>query len=309
MLIDEILKDIGKNIGFIDILNNQFIEKCHHTTFTWTKRPNSICLAMGENYLRAAINNPNIQGIVTSPQIIAKENTEIPKCIILLEYPDQFFYYLHNAKLHEYFSPTHFEPFIHPSAQISLRAIVSQNVQIGANTVIHDGAIVLDNTIIGRNSVIYQNVTLGTTGFFSKNVLGRKIQIEHFGGVKIGDNCIIHAGSNISRSVNYDEYTTLGNDTHVGIHTNIAHDCQIGENCDISSKVCLAGRVQIGNNVWIGASATISNSVQVGNNAAIKIGSVVISDVDQSKVVSGNFAINHQKNLREFRSKNDDANT
>lgn len=309
MLIDKILKEIGKEIGFIEILNEQFIEKCHYTAFTWTKRPNSICLAMGKDYLRAAINNPNIQGVVTSPQLIARENTEVPKCIILLEHPDQFFYYLHNAKLHEYFSPVPFESFIDPSAQISSRAIVSKNVRIGAGTVIHDGAIILDNTVVGCNSVIYQNVTIGTMGFFSKNVLGKKIQIEHFGGVEIGDNCIIHAGSNLSRAVNYGEYTTLGNNSHIGIHANIAHDCQIGESCDISAKVCLAGRVQVGNNVWIGASATISNGVQIESNAAIKIGSVVISDVKQRQVVSGNFAINHQKHLREFLSKKDDANT
>lgn len=308
MLIEKIIRDIGSELEFIRILNSEFIEKCHSTAFCWTTQPNSICLAMGKNYLSTAMVNPNIHGIVTSPKMIAKENIDVSKSIILLNHPDQFFYYLHNATLHNEFDHQAFVPFIDPSAQISSKAIVSQQVKIGAGTIIHDGAVILDNTIIGNDSIIYQNATIGTEGFFSKNVLGKKIHIEHFGGVKIGNNCLIHAASNVSRSVNFGEYTTIGNNSHIGIQSNVSHDCQIGENCDISAKVCFAGRVQIGNDVWVGAAATISNSVRIHDNAVIKIGSVVVADVNQSEVVSGNFAINHIKHLRKYLIKEDHAN-
>lgn len=309
MLIDKIIKEKGKDFGFIQSVNPLFLENCHQTSFSWTKNSNSICLAMGKDYLKMAMDNPNVQGIITSPKVIARENIDIPKAFLILDLPDQFFYYLHNCKIHEQFHVPKFVPYIDPSAQISPRAIVSPQVYIGAGTVIHDGAIVLDNSIIGNNCTIFHNVTIGSIGFFSKHVLGNKIQIQHFGGVKLGENCIVHTGCNISRSVNFSEYTQLGNNTHVGIHTNIAHDCQIGENCDISSKVCLAGRVKIGDNVWIGASATISNNIFIDHNANIKIGSVVISDVLKGDVVSGNFAVNHRKNMRVFLSNAKDANT
>lgn len=265
---------------------------------------------MGLDYLDMSLGNPNIKGIVTSPKIFGNEKKDTPKCIVLLDQPDQFFYYLHNRKLHECFRATHPLPYIHPSAQISPRAIIAEHVHIGANTVIHDGAVILDNTVIGESSVIYQNVTLGTEGFFSKIVLGKKIHVQHFGGVKLGENCIVHAGSNISRSVNFDEYTHIGNNTHIGIHASIAHDCQIGDNCNLAGSAILAGRVRVGNHVWIGGGAQISNGVQIGNNSAVKVGSVVIANVNESSVVSGHFARNHHQHLRDYVTKvAHDANT
>ena len=308
MLIKHLIKNIGVELGFTQVLNDTYLKNCHRTNFCWSKQPNSICLSTGKDYLKIAMANPHIDGIITSPKIFAKENPKIPKSIILLEHPDQFFYYLHNAKLHAQFACETVEPFIHPCAQISDKATVSPLVRIGAGTVIHDGAVILDNTLIGNNCVIYQNVTVGTEGFFSKKVLNEKIHIEHFGGVRLGDHCIIHAGCNISRSVNFGDYTTIGNNSHIGIQTNIAHDCVIGKDCDVSAKVCLSGRVRIGNHVWIGAAATISNQIHVHDHAQVKIGAVVIEDVQPAETVSGNFAIRHQKQMRKHIIEKNHAN-
>ncbi|OGV26344.1 MAG: hypothetical protein A3F18_04070 [Legionellales bacterium RIFCSPHIGHO2_12_FULL_37_14] len=299
-LIEKTIKETGVELGFIDILNSNFLKNCYRTDFCWAHQPNSICLAMSKNYLKMAMHNPNILGVVTTPKIFMKESHNIPKSIVLLTSADQFFYYLHNAKLHNQFDWETIAHSIHPTAQVSDKANISSLVTIGAGVVIHDGAVILGNTIIGRNSIIYQNVTIGTEGFFSKVVLQKKIHIEHFGGVKIGNNCIIHAGSNISRAVHFRNHTTIGSNSHIGIQTNISHDCQIGEHCDISAKVCLSGRVKVGNHVWIGAGAVVSNQVHIYDNAEVKIGSVVIEDVPPNMSVSGNFSVNHKTHLRKY---------
>jgi UDP-3-O-[3-hydroxymyristoyl] glucosamine N-acyltransferase len=144
-------------------------------------------------------------------------------------------------------------------------------------------------------------VTIGTDGFFSKMIMGKKTHIRHFGGVVIGNNCVIHVGTNIARSVNFNESTVLEDNVHIGARSNVGHDCKIGRNTDISANVQIMGRAEIGADVWLGANVGISNMVKVGNGAIVRIGSVVIEDVAEAEDVSGNFAIKHAMNLKNYR--------
>jgi len=301
--------DIINNNEFVilEIHKERCLNDCRRTAFTWTDLPDALCLSLTKEYFRQAINNKNVKGIIALPAVVVYDKP-FEKAVVLCEKADELFYFLHNKKIHEIQAPclsSLYKPMIAASAQISSTSILGDNVSIGENVVIHNGCIVLDNTIINKNCVIYDKVTIGTEGFFSKNILGKKTHVDHFGGVKIGENCIIHTGTNISRSANFGEYTTLGDNVHVGIHTNIGHDCNVGNNCDISAKVLLSGRVKIGCNCWIGAAAVISNAISVGDNASIKIGAVVIENVTPGESVSGNFAIKHNRNLKSFlKSKN-----
>jgi UDP-3-O-[3-hydroxymyristoyl] glucosamine N-acyltransferase len=300
-MILDILKKHWEVFHISEIYHIEMLEQCHRTSFAWSEFPKSLCLATDRAYFRQAIENKNIAGIIAPPAAIEESN--LTKAIIVSERANELFYFLHNMAIHKINPPPtapEYEFGIDPTAMISPRAIVAEQVSIGPNVVINDGCIVLDNTFIGADSVLYHYATIGTQGFFSKKILEKKTHVVHYGGVRIGQNCIIHAGTNISRSVNVNEFTSLGDGVHVGIHTNIGHDCNIGDNCDLSAKVFLAGRVKMGQNCWVGASAVISNSVNIGDNANIKIGSVVIEDVPSGKMVSGHFARSHMKNLREF---------
>jgi UDP-3-O-[3-hydroxymyristoyl] glucosamine N-acyltransferase len=295
--------------GIKKIINQNEVFSCLKTSFVWSDSPRSLCLAVNKHYFNVALNNPNISGIIAFPQAVRHSPDFIKAGIIVAEKADELFYYLHNKEIHlpDVSSEENIKrirdrgnTYIAPSAVIDVTAKLGENVWIGDNVVIHPGCIVLDNCTIQRNSVLHPYVTVGTEGFFSKHVMGTKIHIRHFGGVKIGENCIIHTGTNISRSVNYNENTTVSDHVHIGIHTNIGHDCQIGANSDISAKVLLAGRVRIGKNCWIGAGVTIANALSIGDGSKIMIGSVVISDVPDHATISGNFALNHITNLRHY---------
>jgi len=298
----ETIKTNSAIFQVLEIYEEHYLNECRRTSFTWSELPNTLCLAMNKKYYKEAILNKNIKGIITPPPAVITDY-KFTKSVIVCEKADELFYFLHNKRIHEITNPLFSPPGISqiaPSAQIAPTTILGKNIYIGENVTIHEGCIILDNTIIERNSIIYHNATIGMQGSFAKYILGEKTHIEHFGGVRIEENCIIHAGTNISRSVNFGEYTIIGDNVHIGIQTNIGHDCKIGNNCDISAKVLLAGRVKLGSHCWIGAGAIISNAISVGDNASIKIGSVVIKDVPPGEEVSGNFAIKHTKNLKEF---------
>ncbi|MEJ2696163.1 MAG: hypothetical protein P8013_05905 [Candidatus Sulfobium sp.] len=296
----DILKECTERFSIVEVLGESSLAECCRTSFTWSEIPGSLCLAMDKQYFLSAMDNENIMGIIAPPAAVVRDHTHT-KGIVVSSRANDLFYYIHNLGIHRGRAGGEIiQPYIDPSARIAPSAIIDKNVVIEENVIIYDNCIVRDGSVLGKNSVLYENVIVGSEGFFSKVVQGEKIHVKHFGGVKIGSNCMIHASTNIARSVNHGEYTILGDNVHVGGSSNVGHDCRIEDNTDISVKVLLAGRVRIGKGCWIGASVSVSNAVSIGANASIKIGSVVIDDVEENGIVSGNFALPHSHNLKKF---------
>lgn len=299
---------VGDDFNVKQVFGAGFLHQVNRTAFTWTDLPHSLCWAANKKYFAEAAANKNIKGIIAFPSAITA--IDIDKAIIISSQADELFYYVHNQGIHGFICKKEsglgqdkcnsYGRVIARSAQVAASAILGENVWVGENVIIQDRCYIADNTVVEADTIIHPNVTIGTQGFFSKKIHGRKTHIHHFGGVRIGKNCIIHTGSNISRSVNVGESTSLEDNVHVGIHSNIGHDCTIGEGTDVSAKVMIAGRAVIGKNCWIGASVAISNAITVGDRAKVRIGSVVVDNVPEGGDVSGNFAFNHLKNIKNF---------
>jgi UDP-3-O-[3-hydroxymyristoyl] glucosamine N-acyltransferase len=301
MLLD-LLATKKKDFGILEIHAKNRLCECHRTSLTWTDVPHALCLAITTKYFRQALANGNITGIVAPPGAIIDEK-EYAKAVIVCERPSDLFHYLHNQKIHLEHYPSadsNHENKIDPSAEIDETVFLGKNIAVEENVQIRARSIILDNSIIRKNCVIHENVTIGTQAKYTKTILGQRKHIEHYGGVCIGENCSILAGSNIAKSTYFNEYTKIGNNVHIGIQSSVGHDCRIGNNCDISSKAIISGRVRMGDDCWVGAGAIISNSLSVGEKASIKIGSVVIENVSANEELSGNFAVRHKTNLADY---------
>jgi UDP-3-O-[3-hydroxymyristoyl] glucosamine N-acyltransferase len=288
--------------GISEIRNPELLAQVRQTAFTWAEQPGTLCLAVNRKYFDAAAANDNIAAIIC-PRNAIKAGTSVHKAIVLAERADELFYVVHNLAVHESQRTGSMHPVeneIHPRAHIASSVrMVGAGISIGANTRIDDNCTIIGPVEIGADCSISQNVTLGTDGLFSKVILGKKIHIRHFGGVRIGNDCIVHASSNISKSVNHNERTTLADGVHLGIGVHIGHDCKIGAGTEISGRAMMAGRVVIGEQCMLGAGAIISNAIKVGKGARIRIGSVVIDDVEEGGDISGNFAADHSRRLRQ----------
>jgi UDP-3-O-[3-hydroxymyristoyl] glucosamine N-acyltransferase len=301
MIIDLLAKR-EKDFGILEIRAESHLPRCRRTSITWTDVPYALCLASTTKYFRQALANENITGIIAPPHAIIDQKV-YPKAVIITERPSELFHYIHNQKMHlEHYPSVELKAKneIDPSAQIDETVVLGKNITIGKNVEIRAMSIILDNSIINQNSVIHENVMIGTKGKYTKIILGQRKHIEQFGGVCIGENCSILAGTNIVRSTHFNDYTKIGNHVHIGLQSSIGHDCRIGDNCDISTKVTIAGRVRMDANCWVGAGVIISNGLTVGENANIKIGSVVIENVASNEELSGNFAIRHKTNLADY---------
>ena len=289
-----------ESFGISEITDPERLALARATAFTWAGDPGRVCLALNREYFAQALANENIVAII-APRHAVTPGAAGRKAVIVADKATDLFYAVHNAAIHAQGTPPAPRREIHPTARVAPDArLLGGDIRIGAGSVVHEGCLLIGPLEIGPDCTIMPGVMLGTDGMFSKEILGRKLHIAHFGGVSLGHNCIVHAGTNISKSVNHGEFTDIGDDVSIGIGVNIGHDSVIGPGTDISGRVMLAGRVEVGRGCWLGAGAILSNAIEVGDGAKIRIGSIVISDVPAGADVSGNFAQDHNQRLREL---------
>ena len=288
-----------ERFGIAEVLHPERLAEVRATAFTWTQLPGRLCLGLNRKYYEEAALNDHVVAII-APRAAVSAPPAKNKAVIIAEKADELFYAIHNLAIHEAHANHPPRRDIHPEARVSPGArLLGADIRIGAGTVIHEGALLIGPLEIGPDCTIMPGALLGTDGMFSKRVLGRKLHVRHFGGVRLGRNVMIHAGTNVSKSVNFAEATVIEDDVNIGIGANIGHDSHIGADTEISGRVMLAGRVMLGKRCWLGAGAVLSNAIEVGDGAKIRIGSVVVDDVPAGADVSGNFALDHKARLRE----------
>jgi len=261
---------------------------------------NVLCYAISLEYLILALDNPNISAIITNAKLLS-EIAFIGKGVIVADDPELSYLQLKNHLVLQGFLLPEFEygvedsAIIAPSAFISDKSYIGKNVIIGKNTLINDYTIIKDNCIIG------DNCTIGNDGlYFKRDKNGILHKVLHSGGVYLKDGVEIMNNSMVQRSHDSSNFTLIKEGTKVSVNVNIGHSSQIGMHNLISGNVQIAGRVIIGNYCWIGTSSTISDSVIIGDNAQIKIGSIVVQNVKDNQEVSGNFAYDHLRRIRNF---------
>lgn len=182
---------------------------------------------------------------------------------------------------------------------IGRSASIADGVALGNNVIIHPNVTIYPGVHIGSNVEILPGAVIGAPGFgHVRQSDGSLEPFPHIGGVKISDNVTI--GSNTCIDSGGLSPTLVGAGVKIGNLTQIAHNVEIGENCLVGTRVQVAGGTKIGEGTEIWAGVTISNNRRIGRNCNIKIGSVVITNLPDGAVVSGNFAIPHDRSLQRF---------
>jgi len=104
-----------------------------------------------------------------------------------------------------------FATIIHP------KALISNNVTVGKNTLIMGGVVVTSNAIIGNHVVILPNSVIHhDTVINDYSLVGSGVVIS--GNVTINNNCYIGSGSKIKN------HLSIGSNTLVGIGSNVTNN-------------------------------------------------------------------------------------
>ena len=107
---------------------------------------------------------------------------------------------------------------------------------------------------------------------------------------KIGLGAIIESGVVVSQYAIVDANSSVGKNTLIFEYAMVTHDCKVGSNCIISAKVFIGGETVIEDECYIGAGSIIKDRISINKNSIIRLGSVVLRDVREHMIVSGNPA-------------------
>lgn len=185
---------------------------------------------------------------------------------------------------------------------ISRNATISSDAKLGRGVIIHHGAAIYPNVTLGDYTEIGPGSIVGAPGYgHVRSDDGTLNQFPHVGGVQIG--CNVTIGNNTCIDSGGLSPTSIGDGTKVGNLTQIAHNVMIGKDCIIGTRCQIAGGTKVGSQTEVWAGVTISNNRKIGKNCSIKIGSIVINDLSDGAIVSGNFAEPHKKRMAEYKTR------
>jgi UDP-N-acetylglucosamine acyltransferase len=173
---------------------------------------------------------------------------------------------------------------IHPTAIVSPKANLGNNVQIGPYAIIEDDVEIGDNSIVGYHAVVYNGARIGkNVKIYQSAVVSNAPQDLKYAGEKtyfyVGDNSVIREFTTLHRGTVETGQSTIGNNCLIMAYTHVAHDCLIGNNCIIANSVQIAGHVTVEDWVIIGGGSLVHQFGIIGQHAMIQGGMSVAADV------------------------------
>ncbi|MDQ5980531.1 MAG: UDP-3-O-[3-hydroxymyristoyl] glucosamine N-acyltransferase [Verrucomicrobiota bacterium] len=210
-------------------------------------------------------------------------------------------------------------PGLHPSAVVSVGAVVDPSAHVGPLCVIEEGAkvgagtvlqasvfvgrearigrgcflmpgcVVATTCVLGDRVRLQPGVVVGSDGFGYEFVNGRHEKVPQIGTVVIGDDVEIGANTTLDRA--RFSRTVVGEGTKIDNLVQIAHNVVIGKHCILCSQVGISGSTTLEDYVILGGQAGIGGHITLrkGSKAGGQAG--VTSDVAPGTYVNGTPAI------------------
>jgi UDP-N-acetylglucosamine acyltransferase len=180
----------------------------------------------------------------------------------------------------------------HPTAVISSKAELGENITVGPFSVIEDDVVIGDGTIIDSSVSIKSGARIGKDVKIHHGAAVAGIpQDLKFGGERseliVGDNTTIREFVTLNRGTSALGRTEIGKNCLFMAYSHAAHDCIVGDNVIIANTVQMGGHVEIGDYAIIGGATVIHQFTLVGEHAMVGGGYRVTQDVLPYSMVAG----------------------
>lgn len=261
-----------------------------------------LCVPLRAAKYAAEVNaNPRIAAVITKREIV--EALDPRFAVAVADNPDEAHAEVHaslaeasEAALRSMPNRIDASAVIDPAARIADHGVeIGPRVRIGPHVSIAPGV------AIEADCVLHPGVSLGVPGFNVGIIGNRQRIVPQMGGVRLKPFVELLSNVCVARAV-FGGETLLGEETVVDNLVYIAHDAVIGRRVQICALVNILGRAVVEDEAYIGPSAVIKNGLRIGAKAKVSIGAVVTQDVAAGAVVSGNFAVPHERFLDHIRS-------
>ncbi len=156
---------------------------------------------------------------------------------------------------------------------------------MGADSFVHPTAVLFPGVVLGSRVRVEAHAVIGGDGFgWVKGPAGLRA-MPHRGGVVVGDDVFIGAGTTVHQGVL--TATRIGRRSKLDAQVHVGHNGEIGDDCLLAAQVGLAGSVRLGHRVQVGGQAGFADHVSVGDDARVAAKCGVIGDVAAGATVGG----------------------
>ncbi|MDO5563123.1 MAG: acyl-ACP--UDP-N-acetylglucosamine O-acyltransferase [Synergistaceae bacterium] len=181
---------------------------------------------------------------------------------------------------------------IHPTAVISERAQIGDNVDIGPYAIVEGNAQIGDGTVIKSFAKVCENTILGPNcTLHEHSVIGGAPQDLSFKGeetwAKVGSDVVFREYVTVNRATGEGEATVVGDRCFIMEGVHLAHNVKLGTDCIISNKSGLSGHVHLGDFVVIGGMSGFHQFVHIGSYCMVGGFSRITQDIPPYCLAAG----------------------
>jgi len=174
--------------------------------------------------------------------------------------------------------------------------VIYDGVVIGEKSVIHANAVVREHCRLGKRCKLQPGAVVGSDGFGYAPDGNSYYPIPQIGIVVLEDDVEIGANAAVDRAAL--EVTLIKRGTKLDNLVQVAHNCQIGEDCMIVSQVGIAGSSKIGNHVTLAGQVGVVGHVSIGDNVIVGAQGGVSGSLAANAYYSGSPSMPHKEWLR-----------
>ncbi len=184
---------------------------------------------------------------------------------------------------------------IHPTAVVSDKAELGDDVLVGPYCVIDEHVKVGNGTQLKSHVVLSGHTTLGKNNrIFPFASIGHEPQDLKYHGeaseVVIGDGNTIRENVTINPGTEGGGMMTrMGNNNLLMAYSHVAHDCLLGNDIIMANCATLAGHVHVDDGAIIGGMSAIHQFLRIGRYAMIGGMSGIVKDVPPFCLTAGGY--------------------
>jgi UDP-3-O-[3-hydroxymyristoyl] glucosamine N-acyltransferase len=168
--------------------------------------------------------------------------------------------------------------------QLTAACFIGRDSRIGADCVFHANVVVSHGVRIGERVVLHPGVVIGSDGFGLANDHGCWLKVPQLGGVCIGNDVEIGAGSTIDRGSLDD--TLIAEGVKLDNQVRVAHNVRIGAHTAIAACTGISGSARIGSHCRIGGAAGILGHLEITDHVVITAMTLVTKSINRPGVYS-----------------------
>lgn len=173
---------------------------------------------------------------------------------------------------------------IHPTANVSPKARLGENINVAQYAIIHDNVEIDNDSYVGPFAVIYNGARIG-----KRVKVYQSVSVSHIPQIlgvgdedtlcSIGDDTILHEFVTVHKGSKNTGLSSIGKNCLMMAYSHVGHDSKIGDNCVIANGVQIGGKCILEDYVMIGGLTPVHQFCRVGQHSMTGGGFRITQDV------------------------------